>query len=65
VNLNFNNIEEPLYNSEDLNYIMNPDLKKSFDSRLIISRIVDGSRFSEFKKEYGPTLVTGFAKIYG
>jgi len=58
-------VEEPLYSQDDLNYIYNPDLKKSVDSRYLISRLVDGSKFCEFKKEYGPTLVTGFAKLYG
>jgi len=41
------------------------NLKKTFDSRLVIARIVDGSRFLEYKKEFGATLVTGFAWIYG
>ena len=41
------------------------DPKKPFDVRKIIARIVDGSRFHEFKSEYGPTLVTGFCSIKG
>jgi 3-methylcrotonyl-CoA carboxylase beta subunit len=57
--------EEPLYDQEELNHIMNPDLRQGIDSRSIISRIVDGSRFSEFKKNYGQTLITGFARLYG
>lgn len=40
-------------------------MKKTFDSRLVIARIVDGSRFLEYKKDFGPTLITGFARIYG
>ena len=44
---------------------MSTDLRKTFDSRLVIARIVDGSRFLEYKKEFGPTLITGFAEIYG
>src|SRR5690606_19952923 len=42
-----------------------PNLRKPFDVREVIARIVDGSRFSEFKALYGNTLVTCFAKIYG
>lgn len=57
--------EEPLYDAEELGGIVGTNLKKSFDVREVIARIVDGSRFSEFKKEYGTTIVTGFARIYG
>lgn len=65
IDFDLSNVEEPLYDPSELNYILNPDFKKSFDSRMLISRIVDGSKFNEFKKEYGTTLVTGFAKLYG
>ena len=41
------------------------DLRTPYDVREVIARIADGSRFAEFKAEYGPTLVTGFARIYG
>ncbi len=41
------------------------DLSKKVDSKVLISRIVDGSRFLEFKQHYGNTLITGFAKLYG
>ncbi|GIV34449.1 MAG: acetyl-CoA carboxylase carboxyltransferase subunit [Chitinophagales bacterium] len=58
-------VKEPLYNPDEILGIVSPDLKISFDAREIIARIVDGSEFSEFKPEYGPTLVTGFAKIHG
>ena len=44
---------------------MPPDLKRPFDVREVIARIVDGSRFDEFKALYGPTLVTGFARLMG
>lgn len=57
--------EEPLYSSEELFGIVGANLKKSFEVREVIARIVDGSRFDEFKERYGDTLVTGFAKIYG
>jgi 3-methylcrotonyl-CoA carboxylase beta subunit len=45
VNLDFDGLEEPLYEGEDLNYIVSPDLKKTFDSRAVLARILDGSRF--------------------
>lgn len=41
------------------------DPRKPFDVRSIIARVVDGSRFQEFKSEYGKTIVTGFANLYG
>ncbi|ALN99191.1 methylcrotonoyl-CoA carboxylase [Leptospira interrogans] len=59
------NWEEPLYPAEEIYGIIQKDIRKSYDVREIIARIVDGSRFQEFKKYYGTTLVTGFAKIYG
>lgn len=65
VNFDLSNIEEPLYDSSEINSVLNPDFKKTIDSRYLISRIVDGSKFNEFKKEFGNTLVTGFAKLYG
>jgi len=58
-------IEEPFYDPEELNEIAPTDLKKPIDPREIIMRIVDGSRFQEFKENYGPTLVCGFAHIMG
>ncbi|XP_073270699.1 methylcrotonoyl-CoA carboxylase beta chain, mitochondrial [Primulina huaijiensis] len=57
--------KEPLYDVKELRSIAPTDLKQSFDIRSIISRIVDGSEFDEFKKLYGTTLVTGFARIFG
>jgi len=57
--------KEPAYDPQEL-YGLIPKGKKSFpDVREIIMRITDESRFSEFKKDYGTTLVTGFAKIHG
>lgn len=58
-------VEEPLYDPTELYGIVGPKLTKSFDVRDVIARIVDGSRFTEFKKLYGETLVCGFAKLYG
>ena len=57
--------EEPLYHADELLGIAPVDLKKPIDSKEIIARIVDGSRFQEFKTNYAPTLVTGFAHIMG
>jgi len=57
--------KEPLYDPEELYGIVGDNLKKVFDVREVISRIVDGSEFDEFKKMYGETLVTGFARLYG
>ncbi|MFO8055590.1 MAG: carboxyl transferase domain-containing protein [Bacteroidales bacterium] len=57
--------EEPLYPAQELYGIAPLDLKKPVDPREIIMRIVDGSRFHEFKKNYGTTLVTGFSHIMG
>lgn len=57
--------EEPKYDSKEIYGIVGPNLTKTFDVREVIARIVDGSRFNEFKKFYGETLVCGFAKMYG
>ena len=57
--------DEPLFDREELLGIVAEDLTKSFDMREVIARIVDGSRFEEFKPRYGPTLVTGWASVQG
>jgi acetyl-CoA carboxylase carboxyltransferase component len=57
--------EDPAYDPEELLGIVQTDLRKPFDMREVIARIVDGSRFHEFKELYGITLVTGFARIMG
>jgi acetyl-CoA carboxylase carboxyltransferase component len=57
--------EEPKYNIDELLGIISVDPKIPFDCREVIARIVDGSEFHEFKKEYGTTLVCGYAKIHG
>ena len=56
-------VEEPLYPAEDLLGIASADVRTPFDAREVIARVVDGSRFHEFKPEYGTTLVTGWAHI--
>lgn len=63
--LAYNDPVEPYYSPRELDYIMPEDLSTHFDSREVIARIVDGSKLNEFKKEYAPTLVTGFAHIMG
>jgi acetyl-CoA carboxylase carboxyltransferase component len=57
--------EPPLHNPEDIYGVVPTDLRRSFDVREIISRVVDGSRFHEFKEAYGSTLVCGFARVLG
>ncbi len=57
--------EEPIHDPEDLLGIVSKDLKTPFDMREVISRIVDASKFEEFKPLYGPTLVCGWASIHG
>lgn len=59
------NAPSPLYPSVELNGLAPLDLKKPIDVHEIIARLVDGSEFQEFKALFGPTLVCGFAKIYG
>ncbi|GAB3023379.1 carboxyl transferase domain-containing protein [Niabella terrae] len=58
-------VEAPLYPASELYGLLSPDLKKQVDARELIARLVDGSRFQEFKTRYAPTLVTGFARIMG
>lgn len=57
--------EEPYYDPKELYGIIPDDVKKQFDMRDVIARIVDGSRFHEFKPAYGSTAVCGFAFLYG
>ncbi len=57
--------EEPLYDAQELYGVIPTDTRKPYDVREIIARLVDGSRFDEFKARYGATLVTGFAHLYG
>ena len=57
--------EEPLHAGQELYGIVPKDTRRPFDIREVIARIVDGSRFDEFKARYGKTLVTGFAHLHG
>jgi acyl-CoA carboxylase subunit beta len=58
-------VEEPLYPADELLGIASADTRVPFEVREVIARIVDGSRFDEFKAKYGTTLVTGFAYVHG
>src|SRR5713226_4762883 len=57
--------EPPRYDPEELLGLMPIDLRTPVDAREIIARVVDGSKFEEFKPRYGPTLVTGWASVHG
>ncbi|MGH3611830.1 MAG: carboxyl transferase domain-containing protein [Pseudonocardia sp.] len=57
--------EAPLADPDELYGVVPTDSRTSYDVREVIARIVDGSRFHEFKTEYGATLVTGFARLHG
>lgn len=58
-------VEEPIYDAEELSGIAASNLRHPFEVRDVIARVVDGSRFSEFKALYGDTLVCGWAHIHG
>ena len=57
--------EEPACDPAELYGVVPADPRTPYDVREVIARITDGSRFAEFKANYGPTLVTGFARIHG
>ena len=57
--------EPPAYDPEELYGLIPTDVRQPYDVREVIARVVDGSRFHEFKPLYGDTLVTGFARIHG
>ncbi|TQN75212.1 putative methylcrotonoyl-CoA carboxylase beta chain [Colletotrichum shisoi] len=59
------NYAEPLYSPDELLGIASTNLRKPLPIKEVIARIVDGSEFSEFKRDFGTTLVTGFAHIHG
>ena len=58
-------VEDPIYDPREIYGIVNADTRKPYEVREVIARIVDGSRFDEFKERYATTLVTGFARIHG
>jgi acetyl-CoA carboxylase carboxyltransferase component len=57
--------ELPAYDPAELYGVVNVDVRRQYDVREVIARLVDGSRFDEFKQRYGPSLVTGFARLNG
>ncbi len=58
-------VEPPLYDADELYGIIPDSIKQGFDSREVIARLVDGSRFHEYQPAYGTTLICGFANIWG
>ncbi len=65
VQLNYQTVSEPEYDSQEIYGIIPKDPRQPYDVKEIIARIVDGSNFDEFKALYGTTLVCGFAAIHG
>ena len=57
--------EEPRYDPSEIYGVVSADVRKPYDVREVIARLVDGSRFDEFKARYAPTVVTGFARLHG
>ncbi|MDP4031966.1 MAG: carboxyl transferase domain-containing protein [Pseudorhodobacter sp.] len=57
--------EDPAYDPEEILGVVPTDLRAAYDCREVIARLVDGSRFDEFKARFGTTLVTGFAHVMG
>jgi len=57
--------EDPAYDPREIHGIINKDIRKPYDVREIIARLVDGSRFHEFKALYGETVICGFAHLWG
>jgi len=64
-NLDIHNPEEPAYDIKEIYGVIPKDSRKPFDVKEIIARVVDGSKFHEFKALYGTTLVCGFARLMG
>lgn len=57
--------EDPAYDPAEIYGIVSADTRKSYEVREVLARLVDGSRFDEFKERYATTLVTGFARLHG
>jgi acetyl-CoA carboxylase carboxyltransferase component len=57
--------EPPAYDPSEIYGIVSADVRTPYDVRDVIARMVDGSRFDEFKQRYAPTIVTGFARLHG
>jgi len=56
---------EPLYDPAEIDGVISADIRKPYDVREVIARLVDGSEFDEFKKLFGTTLICAFARIHG
>lgn len=56
---------DPLFAQDELNGIISVDHKRKFSMRDVLGRVLDGSRFHEFKERYGATLITGYGHLYG
>ncbi|HXH25661.1 MAG TPA: carboxyl transferase domain-containing protein [Vicinamibacterales bacterium] len=56
---------DPRYDPAEIYGIVSADVRKPYDVREVIARLVDESRFDEFKQRYAPTIVTGFARLHG
>jgi 3-methylcrotonyl-CoA carboxylase beta subunit len=65
IELDLEEIREPLYPIEDIYGVIPSDTRRPYDAREVIARIVDGSELDEFKQLYGQTLICGFARIWG
>ena len=57
--------DEPLYDPDELLGLVSPDFRVPFDPREVLARVIDGSRFGEYKQRYGTSLVTGWASVHG
>jgi 3-methylcrotonyl-CoA carboxylase beta subunit/propionyl-CoA carboxylase len=57
--------EDPAYDPREIYGIVSADTRQAYEVREVLARLVDGSRFDEFKERYGATLVTGFARVHG
>jgi 3-methylcrotonyl-CoA carboxylase beta subunit len=57
--------EDPAYDASEIYGILPRDTRQPYDVREIVARLFDGSLFAEFKPRFGPTLVTGFARLFG
>jgi len=65
VGLDLRESEEPAYSPDEIYGVIPAEVKTPYDVREVIARVVDGSRFAEFKARYAPTIVCGFARIHG
>jgi 3-methylcrotonyl-CoA carboxylase beta subunit len=57
--------EDPLFDQDELNGIISVDHKRNFSMKHVLGRVLDGSRFHEFKERFGSTLITGYGHLYG